>query len=113
MGEPAKATEAQRAFTMKLATAVMDAVRNDEPSPLEPPPAIAVGHRALWTEERKAVAEWRERVDLAIFRLSQDLVDTRLALEIACSALQGNYTETERGDLADRLLQLDLEPENA
>lgn len=97
MGEPATPTAAERASVLAYATALIESVRTDGEEPDLPPQIAVAGMTAAEIE-----------VTL-IFRLSQDLVDTRRALERACSALQGNYTTTERDELAERLLKLDLE----
>lgn len=58
MGEPAVPTPAERAATLELARAIVEAVRNDTewPAPFD-------------------IGLFRREVDTAVFRLAQDLVD--------------------------------------
>lgn len=109
MGEPATPTAAQRAETLGTARQIVDAVRKDETSPLECPADLSdlvqsaidlagVGNRNL-------LLAWAARADATLFRLAQDLVDTRAALDQACNQLDNEGFE----ESARRLRELDLE----
>lgn len=87
MGDPAVPTPAERADTLAKAKAVVQAVIDDEqwPEPLD-------------------MLDGRDDAISAIFRVCQDLVDTRAALEQACDALETEGLE----ETAHRLRKLDL-----
>ena len=87
MGEPAVPTEAERAATLELARRIVEAVRNDEESPID----------------IKAATHSPELIDGLFFRLAQDLVDTRRALDIACDTLRDLIGDVQQIDKLHRL----------
>ena len=101
MGEPAVPTPADRVQTLVLATGIVESVRNDEE----------------WPHEMNYLSSAHTEVDKdKVFRLAQDLVDTRAALEQACDLADEGFSRgwdrldrKERTDRIARLRKLDLE----
>lgn len=91
MGEPAVPPESERRRVLALAQSIVDSVRNDEEMP---------------TKYMRGSG-----LDGNIFRLAQDLVDTRRALDNACAWLEANTDKAQRRFVADKMRRLDFEPE--
>ena len=93
MGEPAIPSVPDRAATLTLARAIVDAETNDELWPTLPGQARSFC-ADLYGDE------WE-----AVYRLAQDLVDTRRALEAACEQIEGEGYPDE----ADKLRRLEMD----
>lgn len=108
MGTPTTPNESERTEILGIASEVIKAVENDEEGPFALPDFQAA---RSWGGKVDLLKSWWSDVDLKIFRLSQDLVDTRAALEVACALLAKGGIGTADGAapaMAARLRALDM-----
>lgn len=73
IGKLSTLTADERAETLRLARAIIEAEQNDEEWPLGLPGWPRLPGKVS-AEARRAIADWIERVDLATFRLAQCLI---------------------------------------
>lgn len=112
MGEPVTPPWLERHDTHVLAMRIVRAVAEDETGPLDCPADLTNKAQAAIdladVGNRNLLLAWAERADRTLFRLAQDLVDTRRALEIACDTLNGEDADPD-GELAEKLRRLEVE----
>jgi hypothetical protein len=109
VGTPAEPSIAERAETLELARAIVDAVRNDESGPLEAPDLLMrkAVNESQWRidgSDKIALESWMERIDLETFRLAQDLVaehERHAALRAELHRLRIRWN-AENGYVSDR-----------
>lgn len=108
MGDPYTPNESDRTEILGIANAVIQAVSDDEEGPFALPDFQSA---RSWGGKVDLLKNWWSDVDFKILRLSQDLVDTRAALEVACALLAKSGT-CPAGDaapaMAARLRALDM-----
>ncbi len=102
MGIPATPPESERTATLGLSRDVVRAVENDEEGPFALPDFETA---RSWNSKVDLLKNWWSDVDQKIFRICQDLLDTRAALEVACALLASSPAGT---DMSKRLRLLDI-----
>lgn len=108
MGQPAEPTASERTERLVLARAIVDAVRNDEPGPLDPPEAFETALAGSLSRaqviRRSECRAWAERVDLVLFSLAQELTiltneldeSRKVRLELARQAIDAEKRTAEQ-----------------
>lgn len=108
MGVPTTPNESDRIATLGTANEIVRAVENDEEGPHALPDFSTT---KSWDGKISLLKTWWSGVDLLVFRLSQDLIDARAALEIACALLAKSGTGPNKeavAAFAARLRAVDL-----
>ncbi len=106
MGEPAQMTPDEQTSALQLATAMVDAVRNDGEGPFALPD---LSHASSRKDVIDTFTRWWAGIDLQAFYLAQYSVNLRRALDLACERLAAAGTPADR-ELAAKLRVLDLPP---
>lgn len=99
MGLPGVPPKNEREATAALAAEIVESVTKDEEGPLALPDIA----REKSSKQIAMLKAWWADTDQKVFRIAQDLVDTRLALDVAVARLLKYEPE-----VAKRLGQVDI-----